>query len=228
MSSDTFLPIFGMALFLAGMATLLVLLVQIIRLARLGRREKRYRLIGWQSDLRRIVAVCVALMGILGGNLMFWLNGELRLYTPVYPGVPLGMVSVLRTGDRLPRLVCSTTDHEGRAAFEVFPVRDAKFQLRGERICWSRQFAALGMQDFFKVTQIQFLPAGATSDGPFGNRPTFSVNVTQGSTTLFARLRQWDRWLPFVRVDSLVTVPYDAAHEYSGSLFLDSVQLVLK
>jgi hypothetical protein len=226
-SFDAFLPVIAIALFLTGLATLLVLLVQILRTARLNRREKRHRLIGWQSDLRRAVAIIAALMAIGTGNLIFWLNGELRLYTPVYPDVPLGMISVLRAEEALPRLVYSTPDHEGREALEVFPVRDAAFQLSGERIRWSRQLAALGLADFFKVTRIEFLPKESIPR-PTGSTPTFSVDVSQGSTSLFAQLRAWDRWLPFVEVDSLATIPYDARREYSGHLFIDSAQLVLK
>jgi hypothetical protein len=223
-SFDTFLPVIALALFLAGLATLLVLFVQILRIARLSKREKRYRLTGWQSDAQRAVVIVAAVLVIALGNLIFWVNSELRMYTPVYPGLPLGVLSVVQTEEPLPRLVFTTSDREGQERYEVFTARDALFRISGERIRWSPQLAALGLADFFKATRITFFREDSTKAEP----PTFSVDVSRGSTGLFSRLAALDRWLPFVAVDSLTTIPLDARNESSGHLYLDTAGLVLR
>jgi hypothetical protein len=163
---DAILPVLATGFFLAGLGGLVILLLQIIRIARLSKREKKYRLVGWQSDARRAVLVIGALCAIALGNMVFWANRQLRLYTQTYPGTPVGMVSVLRPdGARnLPRLVLSTTDEQGKQAFEVFPVRDAMFRISGERIRWSKSLEGFGLTDFFKVTRLEFLPKNLEVD----------------------------------------------------------------
>jgi hypothetical protein len=223
---DAILPVIATGFFLAGFGALCILLTQILRLAKLSRREKKYRLVGWQSDARRALLILGALCMIALGNVVFWTNRQLRLYTPTYPGTPVGIVSVLRpeSAKNLPRLVLSTTDEQGNQAFEVFPVRDAMFRLSGERIRWSRRLAGLGLTDFFKVTKLEFLPKDLAPDS--GKTPFF-VDVRQGSTGLFSNIRRYDDWLPFVSVDSLTSLPYQAQGEYSVQLWIDSTAIIL-
>lgn len=224
---DAILPVLATAFFLAGLGGLCILLAQILRLARLSKREKKYRLVGWQSDARRALLVVGALCTIAVGNLVFWTNRQLRLYTPTYPGTPVGMVSVLRPegAKNLPRLVLSTTDEQGNQAFEVFPVRDAMFRISGERIRWSRRLEGFGLTDFFKVTRLEFLPKTLAVDS--GKTPFF-VDVRQGSTGLYSNIRRYDNWLPFVSVDSLTSMPYQAQGEYSVQLYIDSTAIILR
>jgi hypothetical protein len=193
----------------------------------LSKREKKHRLVGWQSDARRALLVVVALCTIALGNTIFWTNRQLRLYTPTYPGTPVGMISVLRpeSAKNLPRLVLSTTDEQGKQAFEVFPMRDVMFRITGERIRWSRRLEGLGLSDFFKVTRLEFLPKNLALDS--GKTPFF-VDVRQGSTGLFTNLRRFDDWLPFVSVDSLNSLPYQAKGEYSVQLYIDSSAIILR
>lgn len=223
---DAILPVLATAFFLAGFGGLCILLLQILRIARLSKREKKYHLVGWQSDARRALVVIGALCAIALANMVFWMNRELRLYSPTYPGTPVGMVSILRPEGikTLPRLVLSTNDEQGKQAFEVFPVRDAMFRLRGERIRWAGSLSSLGLTDFFKVTRLEFLPSDLVPDS--GNTPFF-VDVRRGSTGLFAGIRRWDRWLPFVSADSLTSMPYRAEGEYSVQLFIDSTAIIL-
>lgn len=224
---DAILPVLATAFFLAGFGGLCILLLQILRVARLSKREKKYHLVGWQSDARRALVVIGALCAIALGNMIFWTNRELRLYSPAFPGTPVGMVSILRPdgAKTLPRLVLSTSDEQGKQAFEVFPVRDAMFRLRGERIRWSEHLSALGLRDFFKVTRLEFLPSDLLPDS--GSTPFF-VDVRRGSTGLFAGLRRWDGWLPFVSVDTLTSMPYKAEGEYSVQLYIDSTAIILR
>jgi len=224
---DAILPVLATALFLTGLGALLILLTQILRIARLSKREKKYRLTGWQSDARRAVLIVGALATIALGNVVFWTNRQLRLYTPTYPGTSVGMISVMKPdGTRnLPRLVLSTTDEQGKQAFEVFPVRDAMFRISGERIRWSNRLEGFGLTDFFKVTRLEFLPQDLAVEA--GTTPFF-VDVRQGSTGLFNGIRSWDEWLPFVTVDSLVSLPYQAQGEYSVQLYIDSTAIILR
>ncbi len=224
---DAILPILATALFLAGLGALLILLTQILRIARLSKREKKYRLTGWQSDASRAVLIVGALATIALGNVVFWTNRQLRLYTPTYPGTSVGVISVMKPdGTRnLPRLVLSTTDEQGKQAFEVFPVRDAMFRISGERIRWSKRLEGLGLTDFFKVTRLEFLPKDFEVEA--GKTPFF-VDVRQGSTGLYNHIRNWDEWLPFVTVDSLNSLPYQAQGEYSVQLFIDSTAIILR
>lgn len=225
MSTEVFLPIIAAALLLAGFLMLILLVTNILRSANLGDRERRYRTLAWSSDLKRGLVVAAALAAIGLANLTFWLNGELRLYGPVAPNLPLGMVSVLQMQESLPRLVYSTYDKSGREAFEVFPVRDATFRLYGERIRWSKPLAALGLREVFKVTRIEFLPP--PEQQALGN-PTYRVEVRQGSSALFGVLDRYDRWFPFVSADSLSTPAYDARGEFAMDLLIDSTGLILR
>lgn len=224
---DAILPVLATALFLIGLGGLLILLLQILRLARLSRREKKYHLIRWQSDFRRAIIIGGSLVAIALGNMIFWTNRQLRLYSPIYTGTPVGMISVLKPdGPRtLPRLVYSTTDEEGNQAFEVFPVRNAMFRVSGERISWSRRLAGFGLTDFFKVTRLEFLPKEVVGDTA---KHPFFVDVRQGSTGLFQRLAEYDSYLPFVEVGTVVSMPYNAEVEYSAYVYLDSVALILR
>jgi hypothetical protein len=224
---DAILPVLATAFFLAGLGALCILLAQILRIARLSKREKKYRLVGWQSDARRALLIIGALCFIALGNVVFWTNRQLRLYTQTYPGTPVGMISVLKPdGARnLPRLVLSTTDEQGKQAFEVFPVRDAMFRITGERIRWSKKLEGFGLTDFFKVTRLEFLPKDLALDS--GKTPFF-VDVRQGSTVLYDQIRSWDEWLPFVTVDSLNSLPYQAQGEYSVQLYIDSTAIILR
>lgn len=224
---DAILPVLATAFFLAGLGALVILLAQILRIARLSKREKKYRLTGWQSDARRALLVVCALATIALGNVVFWTNRQLRLYTPTYPGTSVGMISVMKPdGARnLPRLVLSTTDEQGNQAYEVFPVRDAMFRLSGERIRWSKKLEGLGLTDFFKVTRLEFLPKSLEVDS--GKTPFF-VDVRQGSTGLYNQIRSWDEWLPFVSIDSLHSLPYQSQGEYSVQLFIDSTAIILR
>lgn len=224
---DAILPVLATAFFLAGLGALVILLAQILRIARLSKREKKYRLTGWQSDARRALLVVGALATIALGNVVFWTNRQLRLYTPTYPGTAVGMISVMKPdGARnLPRLVLSTTDEQGNQAYEVFPVRDAMFRISGERIRWSKKLDGFGLTDFFKVTRLEFLPKDFEVEA--GKTPFF-VDVRQGSTGLYNQIRNWDEWLPFVTVDSLNSLPYQAQGEYSVQLYIDSTAIILR
>jgi|CXWL01.1.fsa_nt_gi hypothetical protein len=226
-SFDAILPILAAAFFLGGLTALVILLLQILRLARLSGREKKYRLVGWQSDLRRAALIACAIVAIAGGNLVFWVNRELRLYSPVYQGMPVATVAILRPESlkTLPRLVYSASGHEGGEAYEVFPVRDAKFRMSGERIRWSRHLSGLGLADFFKATTLEFLPKSGTPDA---TKPHYVVDVRQGSSALFERLRRYQKWLPFVVADTMATTPLDARVEFSASIYIDSTGLVLR
>lgn len=225
MSTDFFLPIIGAALLLAGFLMLILLVTNILRSARLGDRERRFRSLIWASDLKRGLVVVIALASIGLANLTFWLNGELRLYAPVAPNLPLGMVSVLQMEESLPRLVYSTSDEAGREAFEVFPVRDATFRLYGERIRWSKPLAALGLNEVFKVTRIEFMPP---QEQRALSNPTYRIEVGQGSSALYGYLSRFGRWFPFISADSMSTPAYDARGEFAMDLLLDSTGLVLR
>ena len=220
MLSDAILPIFAATIFLCGLSVLLLLWINIFREIRDDRRNRGIPT--WRVDLRRGFAIVVALLMIGGGNLTFWVNRQLRLYSPVIPGVPLGTISIMHERGMLPRLVYSSTDREGRPALEVLPVRDTEFRLRGERIHWSRHLRFLGLDDHFKLSQIEFFPAHGSIPG----RSSYAVDVSQGTTTLFDRLGQWGNWLPFVDTDTLSTELWDAETEYSRNLYLNSDRIV--
>lgn len=220
MLSDAILPIFAATIFLSGICVLLLLWVNIFREIRSDRRSRG--LPTWRIDLRRGVAIVTALMMIGGGNLTFWVNRQLRLYSPVIPGVPLGTISIMREQGMLPRLVYSSTDREGRPALEVLPLRDAEFRLRGERIQWSRHLRFLGLDDHFKLSRIEFFPA----QGSFPPQSSYAVDISQGSTTLFDRLGRWGEWLPFVDTDTLTTDLWDAETEFSRNIYLSSDRIV--
>lgn len=223
-SFDATLPILAFALFLGGMATLLVLLIQVLRTARLGRREKIHRLTLWQSDLNRAIAVILATIGIGAGNTLFWLHGELQMYEPFTLGVPLGKIEI-HNGKELPHLVFTTRDETGREAAESVQIRDNFLRLHGERIRWAHQLEVLGLTDFFKLTYVE---CRAMNSGFAGGKPPIIADVRSGSTDLFARLRAFHRWLPFVRVDSLASAPFEAAKEFSAQLYADSTGLTLQ
>jgi hypothetical protein len=155
-------------------------------------------------------------------SLTFWVNRELRLYSPVVPGVPLGTISIMHERGMLPRLVYASTDQEGRQALEVFPVRDAVFQIEGESIRWSRALRFLGLGEHFKLSRIEFYRETRSVPG----QSTYSVDVRQGPSELFRRIEQWHRWLPFVEVDTLTTDVWDAAAEYSRPIYIHSDRIV--
>lgn len=224
---DAILPIIASASFLLGLGALLILLVQILRIARLGKREKKYRLIGWQSDMRRGLIVVAALMAVSAGNMVFWVNRELRMYLPMHEGMPLGMISTLNPEHpkELPRVIYSTTDESGSQTFEVFGRRTPTFRVFGERIRWSKRLAKLGLEDFFKVTRLEFLPDEMLTDP---ERTPYVSTVRHGSTDLYAGIRSFDSWLPFVTIDTLVSLPIAPPTDYSGNLYVENSVLVLR
>jgi len=213
------------AFFTAGLLTLAFLFMRILRSARRTERERRYAASPWRSDLNRALAVVAALAAIGLANGTFWLNSQLRLYTPVSPNMPLGMVSVLKTEANLPRLVLSTLDDNGREIYEVFPVRDATFRVHGERIRWSQYLAPLGFDDFFKVTRVEFFPPTGST---VAMAPTFHADVRCGSTSLFVRLAGSASWLPFVEAEALSTPAYGTEGEFAVHMVLDSTGLALR
>jgi hypothetical protein len=224
---DAILPIIASASFLLGLGALLILLVQILRIARLGKREKKYRLIGWQSDLRRGLIIVVALMAVSAGNMVFWVNHELRMYLPMHEGMPLGMISTLNPEHpkELPRVIYSTTDESGNQTFEVFGRRTLTFRVFGERISWSKKLAKLGLEDFFKVTRLEFMPDEMLTDP---ERTPYVSSVRHGSTDLYASISKFDSWLPFVSIDTLASLPISPPTDYSGNLYVDGSVLVLR
>jgi hypothetical protein len=151
-------------------------------------------------------------------------NRQLRLYSPVVPGVPLGTITIMRENGMLPRLVYASTDREGRPTLEVLPVRDAEFRLRGERIRWSGHLKWLGLDDHFKLSRIEFFHAHGSAVG----QSSYTIDVRQGSTTLFDQLNRWGGWLPFVEVDTVSTELWDANTEYSRSIYLNPDRIVAR
>lgn len=224
MLSEAILPVIAAAFFLVGVAILLFLILNILRAMRVDLRGRRRDFPHLVVDLRRALALLCALTLIGAANLTFWVNGQLRLYSPVIPGVPLGTISVFNVKNGPPRLVCTSLDRKGREALEVFPVRDAAFSLEGERIQWSPSLRFLGLDDHFKLSRIEFFPSNPSD----ASRSSFSVDVRQGSTDLFRYASDYRRWLPFVRVDSVHTGRNDATREYSRYLYLDSGQIVVR
>lgn len=220
MLSDAILPIVATAIFLAGSCILLLLWVNIFREMK---GERRLRGIPtWKIDVRRALAIVVALGMIGTSNLIFWVNSQLRIYSPVVPGVPLGTVTIMHESGMLPRLVYASTDREGRPGLEVFPVREAEFRLQGERIRWSGHLKWLGLGDHFKLSRIEFYP----ETGPELGESSYAVDVRQGSTTLFDQLERWGKWIPFVRVDTVSTELWNADAEYSRSIYLNPDRIV--
>lgn len=222
MLSDAILPIFAATIFLAGVCTLLLLWVNIFREMRGERRIRSMPT--WRIDMRRALAIVLALGMIAAGNFTFWVNRQLRLYSPVVPGVPLGTITIMHERGMLPRLVYASTDREGRPALEVLPVRDAEFRLRGERIRWSRHLKWLGLDDHFKLSRIEFFPAHGSAMG----QSSYTIDVRQGSTTLFDQLNRWGGWLPFVEVDTVSTELWEAVTEYSRSIYLNPDRIVAR
>ena len=173
MLTDAILPVFATAVFLAGGCILLLLWVNIFREMK---GERRLRGVPtWRIDLRRALAIVLALGMIGTANLIFWVNNQLRLYSPVVPGVPLGTITIMHESGMLPRLVYASTDREGRPGLEVFPVREAEFRLQGERIRWSRHLKWLGLGDHFKLSRIEFYPETGTTLG----KSSYAVDVRQ-------------------------------------------------
>ncbi len=220
---DAILPILATTFFLIGIGALLLLLLNIFRSIRGDSRNRRSgSLSGWRVDLRRGIAIMVAI-GMIGmANLTFWINGQMRLYTPVMPGLPLGTITVIQKSGSLPRVVYASIDREGREALEVFPARDTRFRLVGERIRWAPALSYFGLGDHFKLSRIDFYP----QDGSDTARSTFGIEVRQGSTNLFQRIIQFDDWLPIVSADSITTPVWDAGTEYSRNIYLNSDQIV--
>ncbi len=220
MLSDAILPILAATIFLAGVCTLLLLWVNIFREMR---GERRIRNIPtWKIDLRRAIVIILALGMIGAGNLTFWVNRQLRLFSPVVPGVPLGTITIMHESGMLPRLVYASSDREGRPALEVLPVRDAEFRLRGERIRWSRHLRWLGLDDHFKLSRIEFYP----ETGSVLGQSSYAVDVRQGTTSLFDQLQRWDAWLPLVQIDTVSTEIWNAGTEYSRSIYLNPDRIV--
>jgi hypothetical protein len=218
--SDAILPILAAAIFLAGVCILLLLWVNIFREMR-GERRMR---VGptWRIDLRRAIAIIVALGMIATANVVFWVNTQLRLYSAVVPGVPLGTITIIHESGMLPRLVYASTDREGRPGLEVFPMREAEFRLQGERIRWSRHLKWLGLDDHFKLSRIEFFPA----TGKILSKSSYAVDVRQGPTTLFDQLERWKSWFPFVQIDTVSTELWNADSEYSRSIYLNPDRIV--
>ena len=222
MLSDAILPILAATIFLAGVCTLLLLWVNIFRELRGERRIRNVPT--WRIDLRRGIAIILALAMITAGNLTFWVNRQLRLYSPVVPGVPLGNITIMHESGMLPRLIYASTGREGRPALEVFPVRDAEFRLIGERIRWTRHLRWLGLEEHFKLSRIEFYP----ETGMVLGQSSYAVEVRQGSTALFNQLRRWEAWLPIVQVDTVSTELWNADTEYSRSIFLNPDRIVVR
>ena len=224
MLSEAILPVFAAALFMVGVSILLFLILNIVRAMRVdfrGRRRASPRLV---VDLRRALAVLIALMFIGVGNLTFWVNGQLRLYSPIMPGVPLGTISVFNDKGGTPRIICTSLDRKGHEAMEMFPVRDAVFTLEGERIRWSPSLRFLGLDDHFKLSRIAFFPRHPSDT----RHSSFIIDVRQGSTSLFRYARDYQEWLPFVQVESVQTDWNDATCEYSRYLYIDSGRIVVR
>ncbi len=222
---DAILPVVASAIFLIGVSILIFIILNIFRSMRLDSRGRRRLSRGWLTDFRRALSLLAALVLIGFGNLTFWVNSELRLYSPVVSGVPLGTISIFQAKGGSPRLVYGSLDREGREALEVFPVHDATFQLEGERIQWSPRLRSLGLGDYFKLCRIDFFPQ--TKAKAVLDRATFSVEVRQGSTDLFHYISAGRRWLSFVQVDTLRTGG-DATGDYSRYLYVDSGRIVIR
>jgi hypothetical protein len=224
MFTDAVLPIVATTFFLAGLSALLILLLRILAELKIDPRGNRriWQVASWRVDMKRALAIVMAI-GLIGcASITSWVNRELRLYSPVIPGIPLGTITVMQERGMLPRLVYSSIDKEGREALEVFPVRDATYRMKGERIRWAPQLHFLGLDEHFKISQIEFYP----SDGADAGRLTFSVDVRRGSTVLYQRLVQFHDWLPFVEVDSIQTDAWSADLNYSRNLYLFSNKIV--
>lgn len=220
---DAILPILATSLFLIGIGALVLLFLNIVRSLRGDNRNRRMGLIpGWRVDLKRGMAIAVAIGLIAFGNLIFWVNSQMRLYSPVMPGLPLGTITVMQKSGSLPRVVYASIDREGREALEVFPVRDARFRLVGERIRWAPALQYLGLGDHFKLSRIDFYP----QEGLGSSESTFGVEVRQGSSTLFRRIVQFGSWIPIVAADSITTPVWDAGSEYSRNIYLSSDRIV--
>lgn len=224
MITDAVLPIVATSFFLAGVSALLILLLRILKELKIDPKANRriWEVASWKVDLKRGLAILMAVGLIAVASLTSWVNRELRLYSPVVPGIPLGTITVMEERGKLPRLVYSSIDKEGREALEVFPVRDATYRMKGERIRWASELNFLGLAEHFKISQIEFYPKSRDNSG----RSTFSVDVRRGSTALYQRLVQLHDWLPFVEVDSIQTEIWNADVNYSRNLYLFSNQIV--
>jgi len=222
---DAILPILATTFFLVGVGALLLLMLNILRELRADQRNRRLiNAVKWRIDLKRGIVLIGAIGVIVASNITFWVNSQLRLYSPVVPGLPLGTITIMHESGSLPRLVYASIDREGREALEVFPVRDANFRLKGEVIRWSPTLKYFGLGEHFKLSRIDFYPL---SD-PDGVNATYGVNVRQGSSGLFQRLVELNSWLPFVEVDTMETSIWDANAEYSRNIYLYADRLVAK
>lgn len=220
---DAILPILATTFFLIGIGALVLLFLNIVRSLKGDNRNRRMGLIpAWRVDLKRGLAIAAAIGMIALGNLVFWLNDQMRLYSPVMPGLPLGTITVMQKSGSLPRVVYASIDREGREALEVFPVRDAKFRLVGERLRWTPALRYLGLGEHFKLSRIDFYP----QEGSDTSQSTFGVEVRQGSSTLFQRIVQLGHWIPIVVADSITTPLWDASSEYSRNIYLSSDRIV--
>jgi hypothetical protein len=224
-TSLAFLPVIAATLFIVGILALGFLLWQILRSARMTDRERKYQTGIWRSDVRRAAAVVGGLLVIGVANLVFWLSSELRAFSPVAPGLPIGMVGVINESDGVPRLVFSSIDRHGREIYEIVPVRDAAFRIAGERIHWAPILASLGLDDFAKVTEVSFHPE--PRDGVLTSA-TYHTNIRSGPTRLYRQLGRFRKWLPFVEVQRLQSPPYNSNEEFSAQLFVDTTGITLQ
>ncbi|MBI5867419.1 MAG: hypothetical protein HZB43_03885 [candidate division Zixibacteria bacterium] len=224
MLSEAILPVIASAFFLVGVSILVFLILNIFRAMKVDSRGRRRTFPRLVVDLRRAFVLLTALLLIGTANTTFWVNSQLRLYSPVVPGVPVGTISVFNLKTGSPRLVCTSLDRQGREALEVFPVRDAAFTLEGERIQWAPSLKFLGLDDHFKLSRIEFFPKTPVDSG----HSSFAVDVRQGSSDLFRWARDHKKWLPFVQINSVRTPRNDATKEYSRYLYLDSGLIVVR
>ena len=221
--NHTHLPIIGATLFGIGLVTLVTVLgYQVWNLYHPGDRNRTYA--KHTADIVRLSAVLGGLVFVLGGELLFWVSGQLRSYQLVQPNKPLCTLDVYTPADRLPRLVYSIVDEKGRELVEVFPVKKAKMKVMGEMIEWPVWLSKLGLGRHFKLTKVEFIRPNFVAD----SADTFSTPIHLGSMPLFQRLSHIPKGLSFANTRTFETPLLTADSNFSYRVFIRGDKLVLE
>ena len=221
--NHTYLPIIGATLFGAGLLSLVsVLGYQVWTLYH--PRDRNRTFYKHTADIARLSAVLGGLVFVLAGEMTFWVGNQLRHYQLVQPGRALCTLDIYTPADRLPRLVYSIVDEQGRELVEVFPVKKAKMKVLGELIEWPSWMSRLGLSKHFKLTKVEFIRPGFAPD----SADTFSTAIHQGSMLLFQRLSHFPKGLSVALTKTFETPLLTADSNFSYRVFLRGDQLVLE
>ncbi len=215
------LSILATVFFVAGMAVVLWLFFRIIR-----RLRQQSTLITLSRKRMPVVKALVLVAGIgliVIAQLLFWISGNLKAFTPLDPSKPIAAISFRQPekSDPIMSLATRKSDSDQMISCDI-NMRSEVAVLEVEILRFPKSFSVLDIKDSYRISSVKFIDAQSDSQSELSER-----RIQQDVESLWGFFDRLSAVLPVIRATKIMSNPLQFEDAGELEVYVSESQIVL-